>query len=81
MITALLQLLDDALALDGRGLRFNEDTALMGAVPEFDSMGVVAVITAMEERFGITVDDDEIDASVFATVGTLRRFIDGKLSG
>ena len=44
-------------------------------------MAVVGVITALEERFGFTVDDDEIDASAFASVGSLVSFVDGKLKG
>jgi acyl carrier protein len=44
-------------------------------------MAVVSVITALEERFGFAVDDDEIDGSTFATVGALVSFVDGKLRG
>jgi len=55
------------------------DTPLLGAIPEFDSMAVVSIITALEDRFGFAVDDDEIDASVFETVGTLVAFVEGKL--
>jgi acyl carrier protein len=55
------------------------ETPLIGAIPEFDSMAVVSIITALEERFGVVVDDDEIDASVFETVGSLVAFVEGKL--
>jgi len=55
------------------------DTPLLGAIPELDSMAVVALITAIEERFGFTVDDDEIDGSVFTTLGSLIDFVQGKL--
>jgi len=55
------------------------DTPLLGAIPEFDSMAVVSIITALEDQFGFAVDDDEIDASVFETVGTLVAFVEGKL--
>ena len=54
-------------------------THLIGAIPEFDSMAVVSVITALEERFGIAVEDDEITAEVFQTVGSLTQFVEGKL--
>ena len=60
---------------------FTDERPLLGSLPELDSMGVVALITAMEERFGFTVEDDEIDGSVFHTVGTLTEFIAGKLAG
>ncbi len=71
----VLQLLDDTLGLGGRGLKFTADTPLLGALPELDSMAVVTLITTLEERFGIAVDDDEISGDTFATVGSLARFI------
>ncbi|WP_257275379.1 MULTISPECIES: acyl carrier protein [unclassified Endozoicomonas] len=54
---------------------FDEETQLLGALPEFDSMAVVGVITAMEESFGINVADDDIDATIFETVGSLLGYI------
>ncbi|MGZ4960700.1 MAG: acyl carrier protein [Methylomonas sp.] len=56
------------------------NTPLLGAIPEFDSMAVVSIITALEDRFGFVVDDDEIDASVFETVGSLVAFVEQKLA-
>jgi acyl carrier protein len=74
------RVLDDILSLGGRGSAFTRDTALLGAIPELDSMAVVSLITALEERFGITVDDDEIDGSTFATVGSLSDFVADKVA-
>lgn len=76
----ILSLLDEILSLNGRAKTFTENTALLGAIPELDSMAVVALITGMEERFGFSVDDDEIDGASFATVGTLIEFVKQKLS-
>ena len=76
----LLALMESTLHLGGRTSDFTDERPLLGSLPELDSMGVVALITAMEERFGFTVDDDEIDGSVFHTVGTLTDFIAGKLA-
>jgi acyl carrier protein len=76
----LLDILDDVLSLEGRAKTFTPDTALLGALPELDSMAVVSLITALEEQFGIVVDDDEIDGSTFATVGALTDFLNGKLA-
>lgn len=73
--------LDAVLSLGGRGAAFTRDTALLGAIPELDSMAVVALLTTLEERFGITVDDDEIDGATFASVGSLTDFVSGKLTG
>jgi acyl carrier protein len=76
----VLALLDEVLSLKGRSQSFTLETALLGAIPELDSMAVVALITSMEERFGFFVEDDEIDGAAFATVGTLVEFVQGKLA-
>jgi acyl carrier protein len=75
----VLQLLDDVLGLAGRTQSFTPDTPLLGALPELDSMAVVGLLTALEERFGFTIADDEIDGSVFASVGTFTCFVQDKL--
>jgi acyl carrier protein len=70
-----------ALQLGNRVQSMNESSALLGAIPELDSIAVVNVITALEEHFDITVADDEIGAAAFETLGSLTRFVEGKLSG
>jgi acyl carrier protein len=55
------------------------DTPLLGAIPEFDSMAVVAIITVLEDRFGFAIEDDEIGADVFETVGSLLAFVEQKM--
>ncbi|MDP1606051.1 MAG: acyl carrier protein [Rhodocyclaceae bacterium] len=77
----VLSLLDEILSLKGRAATFTADTVLLGAIPELDSMAVVALITGMEERFGFIAEDDEIDGSVFATVGSLVDFVTAKQAG
>jgi acyl carrier protein len=76
----VLALLDDTLSLNGRSAAFDRDTALLGALPELDSMAVASVLTGIEEAFGVSIGDDEVDGSVFATVGTLADFIEQKLA-
>ena len=78
--TEVLRILDEVMSLGGRAQKFQAETPLMGAIPEFDSMVVVSLITTLEERFGIAVDDDEISGDTFVTVGSLTDFITGKLS-
>ena len=78
-VAQLLRLLDNTLNLEGRSASFNESTRLMGSVPELDSMGVVALLTAFEEQLGFSVDDDEVDGSIFETVRSLLTFVNGKL--
>lgn len=75
----VLRTLDDVLSLGGRAQAFTRDTALLGAVPELDSMAVVTLITSLEERFGITIDDDDIDGATFGSVGNLVDFVAAKL--
>ncbi|SCX49077.1 acyl carrier protein [Nitrosospira sp. Nsp1] len=74
------KILSDVLSLGERKNSLKEDSSLLGSIPELDSMAVVNLITAMEEHFDITVDDDEITASTFETVGTLTRFVEQKLA-
>ncbi len=75
----VLQALDESLSLGGRAMSYGPETLLMGAVPELDSMAVVALLTSLEERLGIMVDDDEITGDIFATVGSLVDFVRTKL--
>lgn len=81
MLAELLKMLDETLVLEGRGLKLTAASPLAGSVPELDSMGVMAIVNAAEERYGITVDDEEIDGEVFATVGSLMAFLQRKING
>lgn len=81
-------LLDQVKSVVGRTLQLgarvqamDESSALLGAIPELDSIAVVNVITALEEHFDISVADDEIGAAAFETLGSLTRFVEGKLAG
>lgn len=69
------RLLIDVLSLSGAEAEMDADTPLLGSLPELDSMAVVNVIGALEEQFGITVEDDEISARTFATLGSLSAFV------
>ena len=68
-------LLIDVLALGPAGQALDADSPLLGSLPELDSMAVVTLIGALEEQFGIMIDDDDISASTFATLGTLAAFV------
>ncbi|MBL8393901.1 MAG: acyl carrier protein [Candidatus Accumulibacter sp.] len=76
----VVAILDEVLSLKGRASGFSLDTPLLGALPELDSMAVVALITSLEERFAFVVDDDELDGSVFASLSTLIDFVQAKLN-
>ena len=68
-----------SLQLGARAERMDASTPLLGALPELDSMAVISIITAIEERFDIAVDDDEITAATFATLGSLTSFVESKV--
>lgn len=76
--SAILQTLDDVLALAGRSLQWTRQTPLLGAVPELDSMAVVSLLTELAARFDITIDDDDFSGDVFATVGSLSDFVSAR---
>lgn len=69
------EILRDTLQLGEVADHLTESSSLIGGLPELDSMAIVAVLTAIEEQFGITIEDDAITASDFSTVGTLCSFV------
>jgi acyl carrier protein len=81
LLDSVKAVVGDALQIRARVLAMTPDAALLGAVPELDSMAVVNLITALEERFGIMVEDDEIGAATFETLGSLTRFVESKMTG
>lgn len=78
--TRILEILGEALELPPQRLvELGRDSALLGAIPELDSMGVLAVIHLLEERFGFIIGDEEIDGTTFSTLGSLIDFVAEKL--
>lgn len=57
---------------------FDRDTPLFGALPELDSMAVAGVLTELEDRLGIVIDDDEVDGDMLESVGALTDFVRAK---
>ena len=80
MIENVRNILRDTLQLGDRADDLTQDSELLGGIPEFDSMAVVTVLTMVEEEFGISIGDDEVSAEDFATVGTLTKFVESKIS-
>ena len=70
--------LDEALGLGSRAYELTADSQLLGSIPELDSQAVLHVLLGLEERFGIEVEDDDVDAEVFETVGSLASLVRGK---
>ena len=77
----VLLVLDEVLSLGGRSAAFTRNTQLLGAIPELDSMAVVSLLTTLEERLGVAIDDDNIDGATFETVGSLVDFVNNGLPG
>ncbi len=75
----IIGIVRDVLVLGDRANDFNASTQLIGAIPEFDSMSVVGIITAIEEEYGCVFEDDEISADVFETIGSLISLVESKL--
>lgn len=76
----VVEVLNEVLDLNSSDVELQGDSALLGAIPEFDSMSIVYILTALEEKYDITINDDEIDASIFESVTDLVQFVNGKLA-
>jgi acyl carrier protein len=78
--TVLRAIMADVLGLGAeRAARLTTDSELFGALPEFDSMSVAVVLTELEDRLGIMIDDADVDGELFATFGSLLNFCRDKL--
>lgn len=67
--------LTDILGLDvSRVAAFTDQTPLFGSLPELDSMAVAGLLTEIEDRLGIVIDDDEVDGEMLESFGSLTRF-------
>ncbi|MGB1139927.1 MAG: acyl carrier protein [Halioglobus sp.] len=75
----LKTLVGEVLQIPDRLSGMGENDVLLGGVPEFDSMAVVSVLTVIEENYGVMIDDDEVSAENFETLGTLLQFINSKV--
>jgi len=80
-VNKLREILRDTLQLGNRADDLNELSPLLGDIPELDSMAVAAVLTMVEEEFGIEIDDEEVSSEIFETVGALSTFVSNKVRG
>ena len=74
------ELIGDVIGDQALVQQLTEQSALLGAIPELDSMAVVNLLLGLEQRYGFFVDDDEVDVEIFETIGSLRRFTQSKIS-
>ncbi|MBL79811.1 MAG: acyl carrier protein [Nitrosomonadaceae bacterium] len=73
-------ILSDVLGINEKKGSITAESSLLGGIPELDSMAVVNVVVALTEHFDITVNDDEINAKTFETLGSLVCFVEQKLA-
>jgi acyl carrier protein len=66
------------LGIEDRAASIDAETALLGALPELDSLAVVELVVALEDRFAVDIHDSDLTGEVFETVGTLAEFIDDR---
>jgi acyl carrier protein len=76
LLSQVRLLLGQVLGLGPRADQLDADTALLGSLPELDSMAVATILTAIEDRFGIVIDESQISADIFETLGSLSQFVD-----
>jgi len=74
----LFNLLYHCLQLDPSRITLTLETPLLGSLPELDSMAVMGVIHELEEQFNIQIEDEDISAELFATVGSLYKYVNLK---
>ena len=79
-VDAVKAVVVEILGVEDRADSITAETPLLGSLPELDSMAVLEVVAALEARFGITVDDEEVTAEAFETLGSLAALVDEKLS-
>lgn len=76
----LKSILCDVLGLDSDDVEtFTNDTGLFGHLPELDSMAVAGLLTEMEDRLDIMIDDDDVDGEMLETYGGLLAFAEAKI--
>lgn len=74
----IIEILYEVMAISPAETKLDAETDLLGSVPEFDSTVVLSLLTALEETYGIRIEDDDLEAELFANVGSLARFVQQK---
>jgi acyl carrier protein len=79
-IEAVKAVLVETLGIEHEADALGADTPLFGSLPELDSMAVLELVLALEERFDITLEGDDVTADVFETLATLTAFVDSRVN-
>ena len=75
----LKKLLVETLFLDGVDPASIGDTDNLEETLGVDSVALFQVVAALEEDFGIRIEDNDFSADTFATVIGIASFVEGKL--
>lgn len=79
-LSTVKEVLVETLGLEDRADAIDVDTPLMGSLPELDSMAVLELILALEERFGIEIGEEDVTAEAFETLASLSALVAGAQS-
>jgi acyl carrier protein len=77
-LAAVTTVLVQTLGIEDRRDSFDVSTELLGGIPELDSLAILELVSALEDRFDIVIDDEDFNGEVFETIGTLSAFVDSK---
>jgi acyl carrier protein len=78
-LAAVKAVVIETLGVEDRAEELDAGTALLGSLPELDSMAVLELVLALEERFGIALEGDDVTAEAFETLGSLTALVEDKL--
>ncbi len=77
--TRLKAILENAVGKQALPQQIDASTPLLGEIPSLDSVAVLAILTGIEQSFGVPIADDEVSADIFDSFGSLQRFVEAKL--
>ena len=78
-VEAVKAVVVETLGIEDRADALRPDTPLLGALPELDSLAVLEIVTELQRRFDIVVEDDDITAETFETLDSLAALVEAKL--
>ena len=79
MVDDVKAVLVDTLGIEDQAHAIDATTPLFGSLPELDSMAVLELVLALEERFGIEIEGEDVTAEAFETLASLTAFVDGRV--
>jgi acyl carrier protein len=77
-VTGVIAVMTQTLGIEDRRPSFGPASGLFGAVPELDSLALLELVEALEDRFGIVLEDEDFSEAAFGTVGSLAALVDAR---